>query len=73
MGTHTFKDLGPFINDRKFMCQFNIVNLILKHIEYSLQTPKQNFVLYIETFKTCINFFLLCFNSFFHLNDLHRK
>lgn len=51
-----------------YQCQFNIVNLILKHIEYSLQTPKQNFVLYIETFKTCIKFF-----SFVSVNNLKRK
>lgn len=36
---------------------FVSVNLILKHIEYSLQTQKQNFVFYIETFMTCIKLF----------------
>ena len=49
------------------------VNLILKHIEYSLQTQKQNFVFYIETFMTFIKLFSFVSILFFHLNDLHRK
>lgn len=52
---------------------FVSVNLILKHIEYSLQTQKQNFVFYIETFMTCIKLFSFVSILFFYLNDLHRN